>query len=35
VAGTPAFFINSVRHEGSWDVDTLADALRVAGASAR
>jgi protein-disulfide isomerase len=35
VAGTPTFFINEVRHEGSWDIDTLAGALRAAGAAAR
>jgi protein-disulfide isomerase len=28
VAGTPTFFINGVRHQGSYDIDTLADAVR-------
>jgi protein-disulfide isomerase len=28
VNGTPTFFINSIRHDGSWDVDTLEEALR-------
>jgi protein-disulfide isomerase len=28
VNGTPTFFINGVRYDGSWDVETLARALR-------
>ena len=28
VNGTPTFFINGVRHDGSWDVETLTRALR-------
>ena len=28
VNGTPTFFINGMRHDGSWDVDTLEQALR-------
>jgi protein-disulfide isomerase len=35
VNGTPTFFINSVRHDGSWDVDTLEEALREHAASVR
>ena len=35
VGGTPTFFINGALHEDSWDVDTLANALRAAGATAR
>jgi protein-disulfide isomerase len=32
VTGTPAFFINGVRHEGQWDESSLDDALsRAAG----
>jgi protein-disulfide isomerase len=27
VTGTPAFFINGVRHEGGWDLDSLSRAL--------
>ncbi|HKY33911.1 MAG TPA: DsbA family protein [Candidatus Polarisedimenticolia bacterium] len=27
VNGTPAFFINGIRHDGSWDVETLVSAL--------
>jgi protein-disulfide isomerase len=34
VNGTPTFFINGVRHDGPWDVDTLTEALRAAGAAA-
>ena len=30
VNGTPTFFINGVRHDGSFDYDTLAEALRAA-----
>ena len=33
VNGTPAFYINSVRHDGSWDAGALMAALqRAAGA---
>jgi Na+/H+ antiporter NhaA len=28
VAGTPTFFINGQRHQGAYDIDTLADAVR-------
>lgn len=28
VNGTPTFFINGLRHDGSWDLDALGDALR-------
>ena len=28
VNGTPTFFINGVRHDDSWDVETLTEALR-------
>jgi protein-disulfide isomerase len=27
VQGTPTFFINGVRHDGSWDLDTLRSAI--------
>jgi protein-disulfide isomerase len=27
VNGTPTFFINAVRHDGSWDFDTLSEAI--------
>jgi protein-disulfide isomerase len=30
VNGTPTFFINGIRHDGAWDVDTLSDALMAA-----
>jgi protein-disulfide isomerase len=30
VNGTPTFFINGIRHDGPWDVDTLSDALMAA-----
>jgi protein-disulfide isomerase len=30
VNGTPTFFINGVRHNGSYDLETLLDALRAA-----
>jgi protein-disulfide isomerase len=33
VNGTPTFFINGVRHNGSYDFDTLLAALRAAAAS--
>ena len=28
VNGTPTFFIDGLRHHGSWDLDALGDALR-------
>lgn len=34
VCETPTFFINGALHEGSWDLETLAEALRAAGATA-
>ena len=34
VSGTPTFFINERRHQGAYDVDTLATAVRVARARA-
>ena len=34
VCETPTFFINGALHEDSWDADTLAEALRAAGATA-
>ena len=30
VNGTPTFFVNGIRHDGPWDVDTLSDALMAA-----
>ena len=30
VNGTPTFFINGVRFDGSWDPDTLTDAFTAA-----
>lgn len=30
VAGTPSFFINAVRHQGAYDVETLSAAVRAA-----
>jgi protein-disulfide isomerase len=36
VGGTPTFFINGVRHDGSWDLPTLTAAVqRAAGRSAK
>jgi len=35
VTGTPTFFINGKRHDGAYDIDTLASALRDAGAQLR
>jgi protein-disulfide isomerase len=35
VTGTPTFFINGKRHHGAYDADTLASALRDAGARGR
>jgi len=31
VNGTPTFFINGVRHDAAWDLETLLEALQVAG----
>jgi protein-disulfide isomerase len=33
VNGTPTFFINGVRHDGSWDVEPLVAALEAAAAT--
>ena len=35
VSGTPTFFINGRRHYGAYDIATLSDAVRAAGARAR
>lgn len=35
VNGTPCFFINGFRYDGSWDEDTLTQALRATGRAAR
>jgi protein-disulfide isomerase len=35
VSGTPTFFINGRRHYGAYDIVTLSDAVRAAGARAR
>jgi Na+/H+ antiporter NhaA len=35
VAGTPTFFINGQRHQGAYDIDTLADAVRRARRAAQ
>ncbi len=35
VSGTPTFFINERRHYGPYDIATLSDAVRAAGARAR
>ena len=32
VNGTPTFFINGVRHDDSYDLDTMLDTLRRAAA---
>ena len=34
VAGTPSFFINGMRHQGAYDVNTLTEAVRSARARA-
>jgi protein-disulfide isomerase len=34
VSGTPTFFINGRRHYGAYDLATLSDAVRLAGARA-
>jgi Na+/H+ antiporter NhaA len=35
VAGTPSFFINGLRHQGAYDLDTLSKAVRAARIRAR
>jgi protein-disulfide isomerase len=35
VNGTPTFFINGFRHDGSWDLDTLMEALDAASMARR
>ena len=35
VNGTPAFYINGVRHDGAWDFETLLAAVDRAGSTAR
>jgi Na+/H+ antiporter NhaA len=35
VTGTPTFFINARRHYGAYDIETLSEAVRAAGARAR
>jgi protein-disulfide isomerase len=35
VSGTPTFFINGRRHQGSYDIETLTDAVKRAGRRAR
>jgi protein-disulfide isomerase len=34
VTGTPTFFINGRRHYGAYDLETLSNAVRLAGARA-
>jgi protein-disulfide isomerase len=34
VAGTPTFFLNGLRHQGSYDIATLSAAVRAARARA-
>ena len=34
VSGTPTFFINGRRHHGAYDIQTLANAIRLARAKA-
>jgi predicted DsbA family dithiol-disulfide isomerase len=34
VSGTPTFFVNGVRHQGAYDVETLSAAVRAARARA-
>ena len=34
VTGTPTFFINSRRHYGAYDIETLSQAVKAAGARA-
>jgi protein-disulfide isomerase len=28
VNGTPTFFINGIRHDGAWDLETLTEAIQ-------
>ena len=35
VSGTPTFFVNGIRHQGAYDIDTLTDAVRRALRRAR
>jgi protein-disulfide isomerase len=35
VNGTPTFFINGVRHDAPWDLETLLGALQAAGAAVK
>jgi len=30
VSGTPTFFVNGMRHQGAYDIDTLTTAVRAA-----
>ena len=34
VAGTPTFFVNGRRHHGAYDIESLSEAVRAAGAQA-
>jgi Na+/H+ antiporter NhaA len=34
VSGTPTFFVNGKRHQGAYDIRTLSNAVRIAGAQA-
>jgi len=34
VSGTPTFFVNGRRHYGAYDLDSLTEAARAAGARA-
>jgi Na+/H+ antiporter NhaA len=34
VSGTPTFFVNGKRHQGAYDIQTLSNAVRIAGAQA-
>ena len=34
VSGTPTFFVNGRRHYGAYDLETLSNAVRLAGARA-
>jgi predicted DsbA family dithiol-disulfide isomerase len=34
VSGTPTFFVNGQRHYGAYDIQSLTDAVRTAGARA-
>ena len=35
VSGTPTFFVNGRRHHGAYDIGTLSQAVRAAGARAK